>query len=50
MGHGVAVEKHTRGCIALSKALVYQSISGKGCLGHVLGVIDILSVMRSSDS
>lgn len=50
MGHGVAVEKHIRGCIALFKALVYQSISGKGCLGNGLGVIDILSVMRSSDS
>lgn len=50
MGHGAAVEKHTRGCIALFKALVYRSISGKGCLGDVLGLIDILSVMRSSDS
>jgi hypothetical protein len=49
MGHGVVVEKHTRGCIVLFKAPSFQSISGKGYLGNDLGC-DFLSVMRSSDS
>ena len=49
MGHGVAVERHIRGCIALSKALMYRSIFWERIFRRLFGR-DFLSLLRSSDS